>query len=168
MPIKGPLPPLIRISTLEAESIASMFSLYDYNLTGRIPKRLVHKLLSQLGFKRFIHEATSPEMSLKEFLLFVDFHCPDPDPPLNSALYTFINTVAEDSAERGQVITPQVISSFMEDIGRPPINIANATMLLLTMVDYDDCSKIPAVKGDCFDRDLTLFAKKNNTLKDFR
>ena len=45
------IPPLIRISALEAESIASMFSLYDIHCTGRIANHLVIKLIKQLGRK---------------------------------------------------------------------------------------------------------------------
>lgn len=153
---------------MEAESIASMFCLYDIHITGRIPQRLVLKMLQQLGFGKYSHEITTPDMSLKELLLFLDFRCPEPDPPLHSALFTFLNTIASPNEDGELCIQPTDITDFMESLGRPPVSTANATMLLTSMLDYDDCAEIPTVKAEYFERDVTMFAKKHNLLKDFK
>jgi hypothetical protein len=176
------LPPLQRLSLIEAESICAMFKLYDINSTGRIPKRLAIKLLNTLGFGPIAASLNAPDMGLKEFLMFLDFHIPEQQNPLSGPMYTFVNTVGKppqysvtdsmsatsQQMSSSNVITPQDLSQFMESIGRPPILMENANLLLSTMLDYDDCSVVPAVKVEYFERDVTVFAKKNNLLKDLK
>jgi hypothetical protein len=168
---------------MEADSICSMFKLYDINSTGRIPNRLAVKLLKTLGFGPTAISLTAPDVNVKEFLLFVDYHVPEQQNPLSGPLYTFVNIVGKQPHLSGatamgtdatgaqapsSVITPSDLAHFMESIGRPPILMENANLLLSTMLDYDDCSPVPAVKVEYFERDLTIFAKKNNLLKDIK
>jgi hypothetical protein len=40
-----------------------------------------------------------------------------------------------------------------------------STVLLLKMMDQDDCSSVPSVRTDQFDREVMNFAKKNKLLK---
>ena len=172
-------PPLLRISHIEAESIYSMFKLYDIHSTGRIPQRLAIKLLGALGFSPIAAKLNVPDMNIKEFLLFLDFHIPDSTNPLSAPMYTFVNLVSHppqsgfgSSATPGEiipnVITPKDIADFMESIGRPPVLLENANLLLSSMLEYDDCSSVPAVRSDYFERDVTIFAKKNNLLKELK
>ena len=57
---------------------------------------------------------------------------------------------------------------FMVSIGRAPPPRGEATMLLTTMLDYDDCSPNPAVPPDSFSRDVMLFSRRHNVFQDFR
>ena len=41
-------------------------------------------------------------------------------------------------------------------------------LLLNSMLDYDDCAEVPALKADTFVKDVIHFAKKNNVIKDLR
>ena len=165
---KKQLPPLTKLSQIEAESILSMFNMYDYNCSGRLPKRLVEKLLQTIGFGAFSYEITATDMSIKELLLFIDLRCPDPEPALECALYTFLNLASRDGGQKGKVLTPQDLADFEESIGRPACSMRQADLLLTSMLDYDDCEKIPACPVDYFQRDVVKFAKKNNLMKDFR
>lgn len=163
------IPPLTKISQLEAEAILNMFNMYDYTCTGRIPKRLVLKLLSSLGFNGFAHEITAPEMTLTEILLFLDLRHPDPEPPMDCAMWTFLNLTSNESfTEKGRVITPTDLSNFMVSLGRPPCSTRKATLLLSSMLEYDDCAKLPAAPVEAFEKDVVKFAKKNNLMRDFR
>jgi hypothetical protein len=40
-----------------------------------------------------------------------------------------------------------------------------SSVLLSKMVDQDDCSSVPSVRVDQFDREVIAFAKKNNLYK---
>lgn len=118
------LPPLQRLSLNEADSICAMFKLYDIRTTGRIPKRLAIKLLKTLGFGPISHLLTAPDVNIKEFLLFLDFHVPEQQNPLSGPLYTFVNvvgkppqlntSVAPNEVISSNVITPQDLADFME------------------------------------------------------
>jgi Ca2+-binding EF-hand superfamily protein len=44
------LPALAKISSQEAQAVASMFRLYDYKARGKIPKHLARNLVQSLGF----------------------------------------------------------------------------------------------------------------------
>jgi hypothetical protein len=56
----------------------------------------------------------------------------------------------------------QDISTFMDSIGRPKMNMDNCNMLLTSMLTYDDCAAVPALKTEYFENDVTIFAKKHN------
>ncbi len=92
-PFRG-IPPLTRLTETEAMAIESMFRLYDYNATGRIPQHLMKKLTSALGFDFSIHSLPL-NGSLKELLLFLDMRIVDPEPALNSQMYSFTHLVAK-------------------------------------------------------------------------
>ena len=88
------IPPLSRLSESEARSIESMFRLYDYNATGRIPQHLTFKLCKALGFDFSVH--TLPvNATLKELLLFLDLRVVDPEPALFSQMHSFTHLVAK-------------------------------------------------------------------------
>lgn len=93
-PIRG-IPPLVRITETEARAIESMFRLYDYNATGRIPQHLTYKLTKALGFDFSIHSLPL-NGSLKEILLFLDMRIIDPEPALNSQMHSFTHLVAKN------------------------------------------------------------------------
>jgi hypothetical protein len=110
------------------------------------------------------------QVTLTDIILLVDNIVPDPDPPLTGALATFDGLASHPDAENPseRVLVPEDISLFMERLGRPPASIGEATLLMNSMLEYDDCTEVPILKTDLFDRELTNFAKKTNALKDFR
>lgn len=94
MATKRVIPPLVRIAPGEALAIESMFRLYDYKCTGRIPQHLAHKLTTALGFDFSVH-ALPLNGSLKEILLFLDMRIVDPEPALHAQLHSFTHLVAK-------------------------------------------------------------------------
>ncbi len=175
MSLKRALPPLLRLTELEARAIESMFRLYDYKATGRIPQHLAHKLFSAMGFDFSIHMLPQ-NGTLKELLLFLDMRCPDPEPALHCALHSFIHLVQskrgdsdpEELLTEEKIITAKDINKFMESLGRPPVSVTECNLLLTSMMEYDDCSLVPAVLPETFNRDFATFAKKSNMLKNFK
>lgn len=162
---KYEIPPVTKISKKEAESIMSMFKFYDYTCTGRIPQRLVLKLLRSLGFSKFTDQVVASEMSLKDLLLFIDIRCPEPEPALPCALYSYLNIVAKELPDGTQVITQKDMSAFSESIGHDQNSASGTNMLLTSMLAYNDCSETPAVNAEFFERDIQLLAKSQNLLK---
>lgn len=144
-----------------------MFALYDYKCEGKIPRRLAVKLIGALGFGKYSYDIIAREMSLNEVLLFVDMRCPEPDPPLECALTTFLDLVCKNIEGKGPSISVDNLTGFYESIGRPPCNAVQAKLLLTAMLDFDDCDE-PAAKGENFSKELIKFAKKNNLLKDLK
>ena len=102
-PLRG-IPPLARITEVEARAIEGMFRLYDYNATGRLPQHLMFKLTSALGFDFSIHSLPL-NGSLKELLLFLDMRIVDPEPALMSQMHSFTHLVARkvDLTKKHQV-----------------------------------------------------------------
>ena len=88
------LPPLTRLSEMEARSIESCFRLYDYKASGRIPQHLAYKLCQTLGFDFSIHSCPQ-SATLKEFLLFLDMRVSDPEPALHSQMHNFVSLAAK-------------------------------------------------------------------------
>ena len=88
------LPPLVRLTEVEARAIESMFRVYDYKSTGRIPQHLAYKLCCACGFDFSIHSLPA-NGTLKEILLFLDMRIIDPEPQLYSQLHSFTNLVAK-------------------------------------------------------------------------
>lgn len=160
-------PPMIRVTPSEAQCIASMFRLYDINRTGKIRNHLARKLVRALGFNAD-QVVLSSEVSLNEILLLVDQLMPDPDPPIISAMQSFAGMAARQNEFGSSVLTPQDISDFMESLGRPPSSISEASLLLNSMLEYDDCAEIPVLRADHFTKEVVNFAKKNNSLKDYK
>ncbi len=182
---------LQRMSAMEANAVANMFRMYDYKSTGRIPDYLAIKLIELLGIPAK-HLDLPPDLTLHEIVTIVDKLLPEPEPMLVSALTTFNALAAlkpkeentpEDLADAaanaaagtniyqppsGPVLTPQSISDFMESLGRPPISMAEATLMLNSMLEFDDCSEVPIVSVDTFAKEATAFAKKSNAFKDYR
>lgn len=180
---------LQRMTPAEANSIAAMFRMYDHKLTGRIPDYLAIKLITSLGvtvpFMDLPHE-----LNVNEVVSLVDRLLPETEPMLVAALNTFENLSAiklapsenqEESEvdpdppgsnaylrKHGPVLTPQCIANFMEGLGRPPISMSEATLMLNAMLDYDDCSEVPMVATEVFSKEITNFAKKSNAFKDYR
>lgn len=161
-------PPMLRLTTQEAQCILNIFRLYDYKSNGRIPSYLAVKVCDAIGIN--FHESSfSDEVTLQELLMLLDRFVPEPEPALLSSLISFghlASVPVEDSDDR--VITPQAISHFMETLGRPPASITEASLMLNSMLDFDDCSDIPCVNTEVFNRELINFAKKTNAFKDYR
>jgi hypothetical protein len=177
------------MSAAEANTIANMFRLYDYKSTGRIPDYLAVKLIESLGVSAK-HLDLPPDLNLNEIVSIVDKLLPEQEPMLVAALTTFNAlasvkpkdelTTPEALAEAiasgnflnqgpsGPTLTPQSISDFMESLGRPPISMAEATLMLNSMLDYDDCSEVPVIGVETFAKEVTAFAKKSNAFKDYR
>ena len=160
--------PLNRITMAEANCISSMFRLYDVDLKGRIRQDLGWKILKSLGFDP--NKVPIPsEVTLTDLVLTVDNIVPDTDPQLVGALQTFNGLAANRDDETGDmVLVPEDISMFMEKLGRPPASIGECTLLMNSMLDYDDCTEVAILKTEFFDKELTNYAKKTNALKDFR
>lgn len=178
---------LQRMTVPEANAIANMFRIYDYKCTGRIPDYLAIKLIESLGVSAK-HLDLPSDLSLNEIVTIVDKLLPEPEPMLVAALTTFsalasvkpkTDEVTPEAAldatginahqgPTGPVLTPQSISDFMESLGRPPISMAEAALMLNSMLQYDDCSEVPIVGVDTFAKEVTSFAKKSNAFKDYR
>lgn len=173
------MPLLQRLSQSEATCATNAFKLYDYNSTGRIPFHLAKKLLHTLGMtcndEILINIIGShPEVTLYDFLTALDKLMPEPEPILMSSLDSFNSFAAKEVENPNQpdtimkVVDPQSIAKFMESLGRPPINMNEATLMLNAMLEYDDCSEIPLVTTEIFNKELINFAKKTNAFKDYR
>lgn len=94
MATKNVIPSLTRLDISEAQAVESMFRLYDYKCTGRIPQHLAYKLVTALGFDVSIHSLPL-NGSLKEILLFLDMRIVDPEPALFSQMHSFTHLVAK-------------------------------------------------------------------------
>eukprot|EP01038_Epipyxis_sp_PR26KG_P010866 gene10866-14584_t len=174
------IPHLIRLNPTESQAIASMFRLYDYKATGRIPPHLAKKLICSLGFEADYISFTT-DVSLADVLYILDKIVPDPSEPiLESSLKVFNGLVAVPAEEvenensnnhnenKKKVIRPNEISEFMVSLGRPPASLNEAKLLLNSMLPYDDCSAEAAIATDTFSKELINFAKKNNLIRDIR
>jgi hypothetical protein len=161
------LPPLLRLTPQEAHSVVNIFRVYDYKSTGKIPNYLASKVMKALGFD-VNPSSFNSEVSIQEVLLYLDQLIPEPEPALLSSLMSFKQLASIPDEELGSVITPQAISDFMESIGRPPASLSEASLMLNGMLDYDDCSEIPTVSTEVFNRELINYAKKYNAFKDYR
>jgi hypothetical protein len=155
------------LTTLEVNSITNMFKLYDYKSTGRIPNYLAVKLIESLGLPAR-HLDLDVEVALAEVLSIVDKLIPEPEPILASSMTSFsaLATVTDEDGKR--FITPQAISEFMQSLGRPTTSETEAALMLNSMLEYDDCSKVASVSIDSFNKELTTYAKKQNAFKDYR
>jgi hypothetical protein len=182
------------LNSIQVKAIQSMFRFYDLDLTGKITKERAQKILQRIGI-----DPTAPTMhtvvNLKELLEYIDHHLPEPDPPLQSELTSFIKLVAKHdestdmkpepegaaAAPFGQAeaapvvnnpysvtIKPKNIIDFFESTDQPIPNSAGVVHQLMTsMQDWDDCRETPSIPPAIFVRDLTKFAKKTNALRDF-
>ncbi len=160
-------PPMIRVTNGEAQCIATMFKLYDINRTGKIKNHLARNLIRALGFNADA-VILSTEVSLNEVLLLIDQFMPDPDPALMSSMHSFSGLAAKQNEFGSSVLTPNDLSDFMESLGRPPASISEASLLLNSMLEYDDCAEIPVLRADHFTKEVVNYAKKNNSLKDYK
>lgn len=163
-------PTLLKISTAECQAISACFKLYDYECKGAISKSSVKKLIKSLGFN-IPENKLSSTVTLPELLLLLDQHSPDPEPALECSLKTWSNLVGHKTVnlmDEGEitVVSAQDIADFMESIGRPPISLTEANCLLTSLLEYDDCSDTPQVPIEVFTKQLSLFARKSNALKD--
>jgi hypothetical protein len=70
--------------------------------------------------------------------------------------------------EPTKVILPEDISNYVESLGRPPAATKEVVSLLSSMQEYDDCSVDAMLRTELFTKEILLFQKKNNALKDFR
>lgn len=180
------LPTLSRLGEQEARAVEAMFRLYDHKSTGRIPAHLAQCLCKQLGIDVSLH-MLPPNGTLKDLLLVIDQKIPDPAPPLPGSMSSFVNLVGrprgkqhESGAEGGgakeggdregnpneKVITTADLTSFMQSLGRPPIQRGEAQLLLQMMLEYDDCASEAVVPIGDFAQDMTTFARKTNSVKD--
>jgi hypothetical protein len=165
---KRKFPPLSKLTDGEAECIASAFKLYDYKSNGRVPTYLAVKLIQTLGLPKPPEEIFgAKDVTLNEVLVVIDRLMPEPEPVLNSSLESFINFAAVKDHE-SKVINPNSIAEFMESLGRPPINMNEASLMLNSMLEYDDCAEVPIVNIDVFSKELINFAKKSNAFKEYR
>lgn len=124
------IPPLLKISPIEANAIVSMFRLYDYKATGKIPRHLAKKLTISLGFDVPIGNLSS-EIGVRELLLFLDQWCPEKDPPLPNSLHFFNRLACEPTVDDNESdhVTSNSISNFMDSLGRPPISKGEVRLL---------------------------------------
>jgi len=95
MATKRVIPPLVRLTISEAQAVESMFRLYDYKCTGRIPQHLALKLFTSLGMDFSIHSLPM-NGSLKDLLLFLDMRVVDPEPALYAQMHSFTHLVAKN------------------------------------------------------------------------
>lgn len=95
---KRTLPPMSKLTELEARAVESMFRVYDYQAKGRISQHAAYKLTAALGFKFSIH-SLPVNGTLKDLLLFLDVRVPDPEPALYCQLHSFTNLVAKPVSE---------------------------------------------------------------------
>jgi hypothetical protein len=169
------VPKLKNMTHSEAQAIAHMFTLYDYKSTGRIPPHLAVKLISMLGFEHNQYQDlvfSTDGATLGEVLMNVDQLMPPQEPMLNSSLTTFVGLVSRPGPklndEPTKVILPEDISNYVESLGRPPAATKEVVSLLSSMQEYDDCSVDAMLRTELFTKEILLFQKKNNALKDFR
>jgi hypothetical protein len=160
---------LLKLTTGQADNIAACFKLYDHQCKGFIDKDSAKKLTQTLGFN-VPSNRWSSSVSLSELLLLVDQVAPDTDPPLECALEAWSQLVGHKTQRLDggdvKVLSVQDITDFFVSVGQPPPPASEATALLTAMLDYDDCSDSPQVPMSTFVRYLSLFARKNNILKD--
>eukprot|EP01039_Chlorochromonas_danica_P011650 gene11650-13065_t len=175
------LPTLMKLTPAEAQCVSKMFRLFDGQATGKVPAYAAEKIAKELGLRGIYRTLFPNEITLNDLLLALDAAMPEPEPVLLSALTTFTHLEGIESeadpavaaggavgGAGGLVITPEVIVSFMQRLGRPPASLSEASLLLNAMLDYDDCSEVPRVSAQTFARDLITFAKKHNAFKDYR
>jgi len=185
----------LALTPIQINAIQSMFRFYDLDLHGKITKERAQKILQRLGVDNTALTLHS-QVTLKDLLEYVDHHLPDPDPPLASELTGFIKLVARPEEEPGPMhtekvgaenrpstsegapatanafapvyIKPQYIIDFFEATDQPVPNSTGVVSHMMTaMLDWDDCSEVPAVTPAVFVRDLSKFAKKSNALREF-
>jgi len=146
---KTKAPVLVNVTPAEAESVRSMFKLFDHNSEGHIPNYLARNLMKELGFDVNMLACFAEEVTENEILKLLDQLIPDPDPQkfLEGSLSSFVGMVCHrNNDESGaydhkeQVMVPNDISKFMESLGRPTPSIGEVTLLLNSMLDYDDCA----------------------------
>ena len=170
------------LTPIQVKAIQSMFRYYDLDLNGKITRERAQKILSRIGVEHINVGLLHHIVNLKELLEFIDHHLPDPDPPLQSELISFVRLVAkpiEISQGIGDkksavvmsnmnYVRPKNIIDFYESTDQPIPNSEGVVNHLITsMVDWDDCNEVPSVTPAVFMRDLTKFAKKTNALRDF-
>ncbi|RYG91063.1 hypothetical protein EON65_59395, partial [archaeon] len=69
---RSKFPPMLRMTTNEAECISNMFRLYDTHCTGRIANHFAEKLAHTIGLKQVDRHMFSGDVSLNELLLTLD------------------------------------------------------------------------------------------------
>lgn len=159
---------LLRLTDNEAQSLEACFRLYDYEAKGIISKESAMKLIKSLGFTIPSNKLSS-EIDFQELLLVLDQNAPKPEPPLECALATWSQLVGhrrktEDGDE--VYVSSEDIAAFMESVGKPPISLGEAHCLLSSLLEADDCSTKPEVPMDVFVKQLSLYARKANLVKD--
>lgn len=168
---RNTLPVLQRLTKSETQCVINAFKLYDIHLTGRIAPHLARKLVKNLGLTIPPEEGSTmfgtSDIALYDLLVLIDKLIPEPEPILISSLESF-GSFAGVVQEDKKVINPTSIAKFMESLGRPPINMNEASLMLNSMLEYDDCSEIPLVEIDVFNKELINFAKKSNAFKEYR
>jgi len=183
----------LNLTNAEASAVQSMFKLYDIKATGYITAHLALKLIRSLGFDVHLQQLSlGADVTIGELLNAIDEIMPPSEPMVNSSLTTFNGLVSKKQRNNNSVnnnsnrllssvdewqsgattadtvITPTDICDFMESLGRPAIPMSEAASLLSSMLQYDDCSTDPAISNEVFTKELLIFAKKTNALKDFR
>jgi hypothetical protein len=160
---------LLRISDAEAQSLAACFRLYDYEAKGVISKESAIKLIKSLGFTIPSNKLSS-EIEFQELLLILDQWAPKPEPPLECALATWSQLAGhhrKTTEEKDELyVSSEDIAAFMESVGKPPISLGEAHCLLSSLLEVDDCSDKPEVAMDVFAKQLSLYARKANLIKD--
>lgn len=173
------LPLLQRLNKNETNCIMNAFKLYDPTSLGKIAVHLAVKLMKSLGLSPTPETisniiGSSAEITMYDFLTVVDKLMPEPEPILLSSLDSFNSFAGQVMADPNnpekeiRVLNPQSIADFMESLGRPPINMNEASLMLNSMLEYDDCSEIPLVNVEVFNKEVINFAKKTNAFKDYR
>jgi hypothetical protein len=168
---KNLIPVVQKLSKPEIQCIVNAFKLYDNNSSGKISTVLAAKLVKALGMQisEDSNHFTSSTTTLHDLILVIDKLMPEPEPILMSSLESFGSFASILQGEDGkQVITPASIAQFMESLGRPPINMNEASLMLNGMLEYDDCAETPVVELDVFNKEVVNFAKKSNAFKDYR
>lgn len=168
---RNTIPVLQRLNKNETQCIVNAFKFYDINSTGRIAPHLARKLMRNLGLTIPPEEGSTmfgtSDIALYDLLVLIDKLIPEPEPILLSSLESF-GSFAGVVQDDKKVINPTSIAKFMESLGRPPINMNEASLMLNGMLDYDDCSEIPLVQVEVFNKEVINFAKKSNAFKEYR
>ena len=55
----------------------------------------------------------------------------------------------------------------MSFLGRPAASVSEATLMLNAMAEYDDVAAVPVLPANVFAREVMLYAKKSNCLREF-
>lgn len=161
---------ITKINADEKKAVECLFRLYDIGSQGNIAVHHARKLLKNMGFEaeRISLGTDKDRVTLRDLYIIIESELPQPQPSLPCSLYTFDRIVGkEDDADGRLKIRPDEIKAFHASIGRQATGDGTEIGVLLSkMLAVDDCSLVPAVTVETFDREVIAFAKRNQIYKD--